>query len=73
MIYAANCPTLHKIYLGNLTGTIKHCIVYKLSGKGTEGFVDASYAGKTDQRKYYSGYMFKLGNAAVSWGSKKQR
>ena len=54
-------------------GTVKHCTVYKLSGKGTEGFVDASYAGKTDQRKSYSGNMFKLGNAAVSWGSKKQR
>jgi hypothetical protein len=47
--------------------------VYKLTGKGIEGFVDASSAGKTDQRKSYSGYIFKLGNAAVSWGSKKQR
>ena len=47
--------------------------MYKSSGKNIEGFVDASYAGKTDERKSYSGYMFKLGNAAISWGRNKQR
>ena len=61
-----------KRILRYLKGTIGHCIVYKLSGKGIEGFVDASYAGKTDEMKSYSGYMFKLGSAAVSWGSKNK-
>ena len=62
-----------KRILRYLKGTNEHCVVYKSSAKGIEGFVDASYAGKTDERKSYSGYMFKLGSAAISWGSKKQR
>jgi len=34
---------LQKEYLGlrYLKGTIEHCVVYKSSGKGIEGFVDA--------------------------------
>ena len=36
------------------------------------GFSDADWGGDLDDRKSTSGYMFKLGGAAVSWRSKKQ-
>ena len=44
--------------------------MYKSSGNRIEGFVNDSYAGETDETKSYSGYIFKLGSAAISWGSK---
>ena len=49
--FNTNCTWEHwhaaKRILRYLKGTIEYCIVYKSSGKGIEGFVDASYAGKT--------------------------
>jgi hypothetical protein len=37
------------------------------------GYSDASYANCLDTRRSYSGYVFYLGNCAISWMSKKQQ
>ena len=36
------------------------------------GYSDADWAGDVDTRKSTSGYVFMLGNAVISWASKKQ-
>ena len=36
------------------------------------GYTDADWAGDIDDSKFTSGYVFRIGNAAVSWRSKKQ-
>ena len=37
-----------------------------------EGYSDADWAGDKDDRRSTSGYVFQIGNAAISWRSKKQ-
>lgn len=37
-----------------------------------EAFVDADYASCLDTRRCFSGYVFRLGRAAISWKSRKQ-
>jgi len=37
------------------------------------GYYDANWAGDTDSRRSTSGYVFLLGNCAVSWCSKRQQ
>jgi hypothetical protein len=41
---------------------------------GTEvvGYVDSDYAGSLDDRRSTTGYVFKIGDGAVSWSSKRQ-
>jgi hypothetical protein len=36
------------------------------------GWTGSDYAGELDDTKSTSGYVFKLGNGAISWSSKKQ-
>ncbi|XP_014624146.1 secreted RxLR effector protein 161-like [Glycine max] len=36
------------------------------------GYTNSDWAGRTDDRKSTSGYVFVLGNKAISWASKKQ-
>ena len=36
------------------------------------GYTDADWAGDIDERKSTSGFVFLLGNSAISWSSKKQ-
>ncbi|XP_014631455.1 uncharacterized protein LOC114411183 [Glycine soja] len=36
------------------------------------GYTDSDWAGSTDDRKGINGYVFPLGNKAISWASKKQ-
>ena len=36
------------------------------------GYADADWAGDTDTRRSTSGYTFRIGDATVSWSSKRQ-
>ncbi|XP_019416067.1 PREDICTED: uncharacterized protein LOC109327393 [Lupinus angustifolius] len=36
------------------------------------GYTDANWCGDKDDRKSTTGYLFKYGNAPISWSSKKQ-
>lgn len=38
-----------------------------------EGYCDADWASDIDNRRSCTGYVFKVSNAAVSWGSKRQQ
>ena len=55
-----------------LRGTQKYGLLYSRNNTECVGFSDADWGGDLDDRKSTSGYMFKLGGAAVSWRSKKQ-
>jgi len=54
-----------------LKGTIDLALCYRKSSPYLTGYSDANYATDPD-RKSVSGYVFKLGGAAISWKSKKQ-
>ena len=62
-----------KRVLRYLNGTSEYKLVYKPTKKMLEGFVDADWAGCSDDRRSYTGYAFILAGAAVSWEAKKQR
>jgi hypothetical protein len=51
---------------------MEYCLVYEKTGCDNVGFVDADFANDENDRKSYTGWVFKLGNCAVSWESKKQ-
>ncbi|GAU11414.1 hypothetical protein TSUD_344050 [Trifolium subterraneum] len=55
-------------------GTTGFGILYKRSSENLQlkGWTDSDYAGDLDDRRSTSGYVFKLGNGAISWSSKKQ-
>ena len=57
-----------------LKGTIELGLVYggNVAGGNLEGFVDASFADDTHQRKSTTGYVFIFNGAAISWSSKLQ-
>ena len=67
--HALEC-TLHY-----LCGTSDYSLTFQCgTPKGTElvGYVDTDWASNVNDRKSTSGFVFMLGGAAVSWGSKKQ-
>ena len=58
-----------------LRSTSDHGLVFQCGmPRGTEllGYVDADWASDVNDRKSTSGFVFMLGVAAISWGSKKQ-
>ena len=74
--YNANPRTRHltaaKRVLRYLKKTKDLKLVYTGTGKNDlHGFVDSDWA-KSQDRKSIGGYAFTLGNAAISWSSKKQ-
>lgn len=62
-----------KRVLRYLKGTIDYSIVYEKSRLSVTGYVDADWASNQLDRRSYTGYVFKIGNSAVSWESRKQR
>ena len=54
---------------------IGYGLKYTASGNGGTliGFADADWAGNLDTRCSTSGYVFQIGNACVSWSSKRQK
>ena len=62
-----------KRVLRYVKGTSNYGLVYRYSDEFTlTGYSDADWAGDEATRKSMSGYIFKLGECAISWGSKKQ-
>jgi hypothetical protein len=64
-----------KRILRYLKGTMSYGIMYKKNAKGQlnlVGWSDSDYAGDMNDRKSTSGYVFMLGDGAISWSSKKQ-
>lgn len=54
-------------------GSLDLGLVYKQTEEKLIGFSDADWGNDVNDRKSYSGYVFKLGNAGVSWEARKQR
>lgn len=55
-----------------LCGTMDYRLFFDTGNLKLEGFSDADWASDTADRKSNSGFVFLLGGAAVSWGSRKQ-
>jgi hypothetical protein len=58
-----------------LKGTLSHGILYKRKSNNPmnlSGWCDSDYAGDLDDRKSTTGFVFLIGDSAVSWSSKKQ-
>jgi hypothetical protein len=55
-----------------LQGTKELCLTYS-SSIDVLGYTDADWGGDQDNRRSTSGYLFKIGDGAISWSSKKQR
>ena len=65
--------TAVKHLLRYIAGTREFGLLFTRSDSSDcTGFSDADWAGDQDDRKSTSGYLFRVGNATVSWGSKKQ-
>lgn len=61
-----------KNVLRYLKGTKDLKLKFCKGGNQLIGYADADWGGCTTNRKSYSGYIFYLGNCAISWESKKQ-
>jgi hypothetical protein len=62
-----------KRLLRYLKGTKDLCLVYGNTKQNLTGYVDADWGACEMDRHSYTGYVFTLGGAAVSWSSSKQR
>lgn len=55
-----------------LKGTVDVGLVYKSGDASAKGYTDADLGSSILDRKPYTGYIFYLGNSAISWESRKQ-
>ena len=62
-----------KRVLRYLKGTKNMKLVFRRIEEKLVGFADADWANAMDDRRSYTGYFFKLANAAISWSSRKQK
>ena len=62
-----------KRILRYLRGTTNHGLVYQKTENPLIGFVDSDWGASLDDRISYTGFVFKLADAAITWESKKQR
>lgn len=63
-----------KRVLRYIKGTKDFKLTFNNSGKAKlVGYSDANWAGNVDDRRSTSGYVFLLGNSAISWCSKRQQ
>lgn len=56
-----------------LKKTINMGITFTKTGKKLIGFSDADWGACIDDRRSYTGYLFKLAGGPISWSSKKQK
>lgn len=66
------CHRGAKRVLRYLKETVEHGMLFRSGDLELMVFVDAYYAADTRDRKSICGFVVKLGDAAVNWGSKKQ-
>lgn len=62
--------TAAKRVLRYLKGTKNLKLIFRRTGKKPEGYADADWG---NDRRSYTGYFFKLANAAISRSSRKQK
>ena len=62
-----------KRILRYLKGTKNHHLKFCKNDMKLQGFVDADWANNLEDRKSYTGYIFKLCDSVISWASVKQR
>lgn len=62
-----------KRVLRYLKGTPNKALVYEGPLDKIVGYTDADWGNNPDDSRSYSGYVFKLGGAAICWKSRKQR
>ena len=62
-----------KRILRYLKGTQHFGLLFTKNGKNLHGYVDADWGAAVDDRRSYTGFVFKLANSAISWESRKQR
>ena len=55
-----------------MRGTLDHGLCYNGFSSVLEGFSDANWISNSDEMKSTSGYVFNLGEGAISWKSSKQ-
>lgn len=55
-----------------LRGTSSLCLRFGKTDSGVLGYVDSDYAKDLDKRRSITGYVFTLGNCAVSWKAQLQ-
>lgn len=61
-----------KRVLRYFNGTAQRCIMFKTGRNELLVYVDSDYAGDTTDRKSMIGYVVKLVDGTINWGSKKQ-
>ncbi|CAO2827530.1 unnamed protein product [Amaranthus hypochondriacus] len=75
--YMSNPGKVHweavKWILRYLRGTINKCLYFGKGELKIQGYVDADFGGEVDNRKSTTGYVFTVGNTAVSWMSQLQK
>lgn len=62
-----------KRVLRYLRGTINHGLCFRYSKSPVTGYTDAEWGGCSYDRRSYTGYVFLISGAAISWKSQKQR
>lgn len=62
-----------KRVLRYLKGTADSSLVFQRTGENLVGFADADWGSCIQDRRSYTGYIFKLAGGAVSWEARKQR
>jgi hypothetical protein len=62
-----------KRVLRYLKGTMDYGLAFRKTGQELTGFADADWGHDHVDRRSFTGYVFKVGDAPVSWESKKQR
>jgi hypothetical protein len=55
-----------------LRGSSSACLCLGKSGDGLVDYVDSDYGGDLDRRRSLSGYVFTVGDCAVSWKARLQ-
>lgn len=74
------CETPHNRYwkmakrvLRYLRGTIDYAITYKKINSEVTAYVDSDWGGDVQDRRSCSGFVVKLANGPISWGTRKQK